>query len=154
MSAARAARKLKSAKSTIPLKRPAPTPATIQQHKLSLLDSLSRSLDSERSLFAPPTELAFIPTASLENLKLDYSASNSRVHAYEDFLVKHLIEYDRIESDGDPIIRQERKRGVNQVEAELERLDQLKRTAFLHSSERQSSSRQVFSRNSPETLLS
>lgn len=133
MSAARAARKLKQSKSTGAPSKPQATPATIQQHKLGLLTALSASFDHERSRFRPPTQLAFVSTASLENLKLDYSPENSSLHAYEDFLVKLLIDYDRVESDGDDVVRNERRRNVKEVEAELERLVALKRTAFLDS---------------------
>lgn len=138
MSASRAARKLKLSKNSAnPPQRPAPTPATIQQHKLAALDALADSLARARGRYVLPREFSFIPAAALENLKLDYSPPNAATHAYEDFLVKLLIDYDRIESDGDPVIREQRKAGVQQVDAELERLDQSKREAFLVALSRQ-----------------
>ena len=134
MSAARAARKLKSSKNSAnPIKRPQPTPATIQQHKLAQLDALAESLNRCTAQFVVPAQLSFLPNATPETLKLDYSPLNASTHAYEDLMMNLLLQYDRIESDGDEIVREQRKSGVKQVEAELERLDSIKRDAFVSS---------------------
>lgn len=94
--------------------------------RLASLSALQSELSALQSAFVPPPPgaLTFQPT---NPSKLAFTAANAPVLAHEDALVKLLTKLDGVESDGDPVVRAERKRVVNAVDHELERLDALKK---------------------------
>ncbi|KAL8276745.1 hypothetical protein RQP46_010854 [Phenoliferia psychrophenolica] len=114
---------------------PPPPAPTIRDVRLANLDSLSRTLDSLISNFRapPPGTLTFQPDAPQ---KLAFTPSNAPVLAHEDALVKLLTQLDGVESDGDDVVRAERKRLVKEVDAELERLDGIKKAEMERAADR------------------
>lgn len=98
--------------------------------RLQALQSLSQQLHQLKHDFHPPPSLSFQPTATATSPKLDFSASNRPVLAFEEALVKLMIQLDSVESEGDVKVREERKKLVNRVDAELAKVDQLKREAW------------------------
>ena len=103
---------------------------TPQQQRLSTLARLAAQLDSLTRNFAVPHVLHFAPTASAEQPKLTFDAANKPVLELDDGLTKLLLALDGVESDGDATVRDERKRLVKAVEAEIDKLDRARRDAF------------------------
>ncbi|GAA5930188.1 hypothetical protein JCM1841_000488 [Sporobolomyces salmonicolor] len=103
------------------------TPQAVQTDALSQLSSLSSTLSSLAQSFQVPRSLTFQPTATSANPKLAYTSNNAPFHAYDERLTRLLTELDGVDSGGDPEIRAQRKRLVQEVEKELERLDALRR---------------------------
>lgn len=102
--------------------------------RLAALSSLANELASLQANFVPPPSgsLVFQPGTT----KLAFAPANSGVLAHEDALVKLLTKLDAVYSEGDDEVRQERKRVVKEVDAELERLDGLKKVELEHKAKR------------------
>ncbi|GAA5909862.1 BAG family molecular chaperone regulator [Sporobolomyces salmoneus] len=99
---------------------------------LEKLSSLASSFSDRQSNFVAPTSFAFesSPTPPFTTPRLAFGSANSQFLSYEDYLVKLLSELDAVESPGDRQIKKERKALVKRVEAELERLDEMRERAW------------------------
>ncbi|KAM0749349.1 hypothetical protein T439DRAFT_327065 [Meredithblackwellia eburnea MCA 4105] len=95
-----------------------------RQSSLSTLYKLSQELETLRTNFHPPPVLEFQPGSTT---KLAFTSGNAPFHAHEDALVKLLTKLDGVESNGDEVVRGERKKLVREVEKELEMLDGIKK---------------------------
>ncbi|KAK4702977.1 hypothetical protein P7C70_g3247, partial [Phenoliferia sp. Uapishka_3] len=100
-----------------------PSASPQRRQRLSALASLSAELQQLEADFLPPAQLIFQPNST----KLAFTPSNAPFLAFEDALVKLLTKLDGVESDGDPVVRAERKKVVSAVDAVLERLDGMKK---------------------------
>lgn len=119
--------------------RPATSKPAPPASPFDRLKALSAELQAIISSFKPPAsdvDLEWQAKASVESPKLAFNSVNAPVHAYEDGLMKLLIKLDGVESGGDARIRDERKRLVRSVEAELSRLDEWKASRWQQSHER------------------
>ncbi|GAA5944166.1 BAG family molecular chaperone regulator [Sporobolomyces koalae] len=129
-----------SASSSQPPSRPTPAkpPPDPRLVSLSQLDQASDRFKQLKEAFVLPHALVFQPpqqpgpaSSDAPTPKLDYTANNAPVHAYDEALTKLLISLDGIDScGGDPDIRARRKHMVVTVENELERLDQIKKREY------------------------
>ncbi|KAK4046196.1 hypothetical protein OIV83_006271 [Microbotryomycetes sp. JL201] len=117
---------------------PATDPTSPRAFKLKALDDIARRLNQLVSHFHFPHEVTFRSSATDKAPKLDFTAMNAPVHAYEEALTKLLLELDGVQSEGDSAVRETRKNLVHRVETELERLEGMKREAFINGGRRDS----------------
>lgn len=101
-----------------------------RQQRLAALERLSQQLSKLKQDFRPPTGLTFQRTATAANPKLDFEPLNAPVLGYDEALLKLMIALDGVESEGDVVVREARKKIVREVDRELARLDRLRREAF------------------------
>ncbi|KAK4047024.1 hypothetical protein OIO90_006345 [Microbotryomycetes sp. JL221] len=112
---------------------PTTDPTSPRSAKLAALQRLYQRFDRLVAAFKFPHDVTFKDSATEFAPKLDYAAPNVPVHAHEEALMKIMIELDGVESDGDLVIRDTRKKLVRMVEEQLTDLDQMKREAFKQS---------------------
>lgn len=98
--------------------------------RLASLADLSKKLLELKSNFQPPAQLEFQPNASKDSPKLAFTAENAPVLGYDEALLKLMIALDGVESEGDTVVREARKKLVREVDAELAGLDELRRETF------------------------
>ncbi|GAA5909819.1 BAG family molecular chaperone regulator [Sporobolomyces salmoneus] len=108
------------------------TATLYRDQALEKLSSLASSFFDRQSNFVAPTSFTFesSPTPPFTTPRLAFGSANSQFLSYEDYLVKLLSELDAVESRGDRQIKKERKALVKRVEAELERLDEMRERAW------------------------
>ncbi|GAA6064316.1 hypothetical protein JCM10212_005053 [Sporobolomyces blumeae] len=136
--------------STQPRPPPPPRQPDPVQTSLEQLERLELKLSTLRRTFRPPhpSDLTFQPpppststsasssSSSFDGsphsatAKLDYTPTNGPVHAFEEALMKLLIELDGVDSCQRDDVRSQRKRLVRDVEREIQRLDEWKKNEY------------------------
>lgn len=102
----------------------------LRAQRLSTLASLHALLSNHKASFQLPSSLTFLPSATAAAPKLDFRANNAPLLAYEDEMVRMLTKLDEVQSEGDMVVRDARKKIVREVEEELERLDGVRRSEW------------------------
>lgn len=99
----------------------------LRAQRLATLAHLHELLDNLKAAFQLPSSLTFLPSATAAAPKLDFRANNAPLLTYEDEMVRMLTKLDEVQSEGDMVVRDARKKIVREVEEELERLDGVRR---------------------------
>lgn len=97
---------------------------------LTTLSIIRNAFNSLTTSFTFPSKPSFDSNPGSPSYKLSYNSINAPIHAHEDALVNLLSKLDSVESNGDAIVRSERKKLASDIEAELGRLDQRKEEAW------------------------
>lgn len=98
--------------------------------RLAALGNLSDQLLKLKAEFQPPAQLEFQPSATKDSPKLAFTAENAPALGYDEALLKLMIALDGVESEGDTVVRDARKKLVREVDAKLAGLDELRRETF------------------------
>lgn len=101
----------------------------LKAKSLEQLSTLSTKLSELISSFKL-TKLDFQPTSTSDSIKLAFTSQNAPFLAFEDSLTRLLIELDGVESGGNEIIRNGRKKLVKEIENELSKLEVIKQNEF------------------------